>query len=305
MIFCNHRYWYYLRKDDTTNSKNIQNTFLNNRNDFRKPLIKLNLIDNFLFSTFMENPEYSRELVKLIIKRATGRTLENFTIESQKMFNGIDTDRHGICLDVLIKEKSSFDNTKEVYNIEPNTYYDANIARRNRYYNSLTDSKLLFSGKDYDTLPELITIWILSYDPFGDNRMVYSVKNLVTENPSIGYNDGVTTLFLNTKGKIGGSEELANLLRFFSETNEDTAVDSDLRDIQRIVDTIKGDSKVGDKYMGMRSEIYYEKKISFTEGKAEGISEGEEMAKIEIAKRLKDLGVDHSIIEQAIANGTE
>jgi len=57
--------------------------------------------------------------------------------------------------------------------------------------------------------------------------------------------------------------------------------------------------------MGMRSEIYYEKKISFTEGKAEGISEGEEMAKIEIAKRLKDLGVDHSIIEQAIANGTE
>ena len=64
--------------------------------------------------------------------------------------------------------------------------------------------------------------------------MSYSVKNFVTENPSLLYNDGVTTLFLNTKGKIGGTNELANLLKFFSNTTEETAVDSDLKGIHNI-----------------------------------------------------------------------
>ena len=42
--------------------------------------------------------------------------------------------------------------------------------------------------------------------------MVYTVKSIVTENNQIVYNDGVTKLFLYTKGKIGGSEKLKNLL---------------------------------------------------------------------------------------------
>ena len=244
----------------------------------------------------MENPTHAKELTKIIVKRATGRILENFTVEAQKAFNGTDTDKHGICLDVLVKCTGTNDTVSEVYNIEPNTYYEKNLAKRNRYYNALTDSKLLFSGDDFGVLPELISIWILSYDPFGDNRMSYSVKNFVTENPSLLYNDGVTTLFLNTKGKIGGTNELANLLKFFSNTTEETAVDSDLKGIHNIVNSVKRDSKVGERYMSMQTVMYYEKKMSYEEGEEHGIQLGEER----LAKKLEELGVDPDIIKQAM-----
>ena len=31
-------------------------------------------------------------------------------------------------------------------------------------------------------LPDIFMIWILPYDPFGDGRMIYTVKNMVVEN---------------------------------------------------------------------------------------------------------------------------
>ncbi len=252
----------------------------------------------------MENPNHAKELVKIIVKRATGRTLENFTVEAQKTFNGTDTDKHGICLDVLVKCSDAGNSVSSVYNIEPNTYYENDLAKRNRYYNALTDSKLLFSGDDFGTLPELISIWILSYDPFGDNRMSYSVKNFVTENPQLVYNDGVTTLYLNTKGKIGDNKDLFNLLNFLSNTNEKNAVDSELQGIQTIVNTIKGDSKVGERYMSMQTVMYYEKKMSYEEGEEHGIQLGEkrgiQLAEERLAKKLTELGVDPDIIKQAM-----
>ena len=60
---------------------------INEHNNFSrhfKPLSELNLIDNFLFSTLMETPEYAEAITKLIIKRATGRNLDNIEIEYQK-----------------------------------------------------------------------------------------------------------------------------------------------------------------------------------------------------------------------------
>lgn len=52
-----------------------------------------------------------------------------------------------------------------------------------------------------DTLPEVIMIWILPYDPSGDDRMLYTVKNMVVENNELVYNDGILKTFLYTKGK--------------------------------------------------------------------------------------------------------
>ena len=134
--------------------------------------------------------------------------------------------------------------------------------------------------------------------------MSYSVKNFVTENPKIVYNDGVTTLFLNTKGKIGDNADLFNLLNFLSNTNEETAVDSELQGIQTIVNTIKGDSKVGERYMSMQTVMYYEKKMSYEEGEEHGIQLGEkrgiQLGEERLAKKLAELGVDPDIIKQAM-----
>ena len=162
--------------------------------DLFKPLSKLNLIDNFLFSTLMEQPENAKKLARLIIKRSTGRNIDDFTVEIQKELNGTDTDKRGVRIDVLVKVDDETNSIKEVYDIEPNAYYEKDLAKRNRYYNALTDSKLLHTGEEFDSLPELITIWILPYDPFGKGEVIYTIKNIVAENPDIVYNDGITTL---------------------------------------------------------------------------------------------------------------
>ena len=37
------------------------------------------------------------------------------------------------------------------------------------------------AGGDYDKLPDMWTIWILPYDPFGLDYRIYTVKNVVEE----------------------------------------------------------------------------------------------------------------------------
>lgn len=56
---------------------------------------------------------------------------------------------------------------------------------RSRYSRALKDVKLLKAGEKYKKLPNYISIWILSYDPFGQNRMLYTVKNFVVEEKTV------------------------------------------------------------------------------------------------------------------------
>ena len=104
--------------------------------------------------------------------------------------------------------------------------------------------------------------------------MLYTVKNLVVENNQLVYNDGVTNLFLYTEGKIGGSDELSHLLNHISHTTRDNAIDPDLKQIQDIVDAIKSDKKVGERYMTFEEIFGYEKRDSYNEGMEAGMDVG-------------------------------
>ena len=226
----------------------------------------------------MENPEDAKEIAKVIIRRATGRKLDNIIVESQKQINGILPANRGVRLDVLVSVPDNEGNVREVYDIEPNDYVEEDLAKRTRYYNSLGDAKLLKTKAKFDELPEKISIWILSYDPFGDNRMMYTVKNVVTENPELEYNDGVTNLFLYTRGKVGGSKELGDLLSYMEETTLEKAVDTELKSIQKIVESVKSDERLGGIYMTWEEILEKERMLArdraIKEGREEGLAEG-------------------------------
>lgn len=72
-----------------------------------------------------------------------------------------------------------------------------------RYYHGLIDTQLLDSGIEYDKLPNVVIIIILPYDPFGKNRMVYTIQNQCVEDAAVPYNDGAKKIFLYTKGTEG------------------------------------------------------------------------------------------------------
>lgn len=267
----------------------------------RKPLQELSLIDDFLFSEAMLNKETAELVTRLILERALGINAKHLIIEPQKTINSIDSDKHGIRMDVSITEKADEtddSNIIRVYDIEPNTRKSFFLPKRSRYYQAITDVKLLSSGVDYDKLPELITIWILPYDPFGKNMMIYHVKNIVEEFPEMDYNDGIRKIFLYTDGENGGSDELKKLLLYINQSCFENVTDAKLKELHHGVEGIKNNSTIGVKYMQMWEIVELEKKESRAEGIAEGITKG----KIEsILELLEEIDTIPNMLRQTIS----
>ena len=216
----------------------------------RRRIEELSLIDDFMFTEASVDKETAQILLRLIIKRATGLSVGKIVIESQKTINGVDTDRHGIRLDVTVGEmETEGGRTVQLFDIEPNNIESEDLPRRSRYYEALTDVKVLESGTDYDKIPDLWMIWILPYDPFQKNYMIYSVKNRVEEFPEINYNDGVRKLFLYTGGTKGGTKALRNLLAYIQNSIVENAVDEELKELHSNVKRLKGKKEIGVKYM--------------------------------------------------------
>lgn len=240
---------------------------------YRKSFQDLNLLDSFLFSTATVDPNNAKLIAKVIIRRVFGWNLTNIEVETEKQYPGIGVGQKGIRLDLEVIEKED-GKIVRIFDIEPNAYVDKTIPKRSRYYQSLSDANHLNASKVYSYLPDYFSIWILPYDPFGDNRMIYTVKNIIVENTELEYNDGVTRVFLYTGGNIGGTEEIRTLLRYFIESNEENAVDSELKEIQNVVSGIKKDREVGERYMTLDDVINYEKRDSYNEGVEEGKKAG-------------------------------
>ncbi len=254
----------------TTNHKR-ENILLNESP--KRKLEDLNMIDAFLFDKATTSVQNAVMISKVIIKRATGLDVKNIVVETEKQIPGMDLNKRGIRLDVYLTEEDmkAGKDILRLFDIEPNNYYEPDLPRRSRFYQSLIDSQLMPSNTPFRKLPDIFMIWILPYDPFGDDRMIYTVKNMVAENNQIVYNDGSIKLFLYTKGTKGGSKELKELLTYLEDTTLANAVDSDLREIQKIVDNVKADSRERERFMTLQEMIYYEKRDSREDGLIEGI----------------------------------
>ena len=225
----------------------------------KRSIGELDLIEDFLFTEASADKEASEILMRLIIERATNIKVGKLVIETQKTMNGVDTDCHGIRLDVSVQEVTEEEGkTIQLFDIEPNNIKKVHLPKRSRFYQALTDVRLLETGVDYARLPDMWTIWILPYDPFKRDYMLYSVKNRVEECEEIEYNDGVRKLFLYTKGKKGGTEALKNLLTYLQNSKEENAVDEELRRLHSNVERLKCSKEIGVKYMQMQEVIKYQ-----------------------------------------------
>ena len=234
-----------------------------------KSLQDLNLVDSFLFSATTENPQDAEFIAKLIIERATGRRIKEISVMPEKQLSGVEIMHHGIRMDLCMEYED--DNVAGVYDIEPNRYKTKELPKRSRYSQAMTDVKLLGSGKEYLELPEYVSIWILTEDPFGLNRMLYTVRSKVEEASDVRFEDGITKLFLYAYGEVGGSEELRSLLRYFVNSDSANATDEELGEIHKIVTNIKENAERRNRYMTLKEMIRFEKEESYDEGIEQGM----------------------------------
>ena len=224
---------------------------MENKTKERKKLAEMNLLDDFLFGSMVTYPEIGERFVRSLLKTILGRKINRLSVTAQKVFYGDDSDLHGARLDVCLEPEieEEFGGNATVYDIEPdNKSGQADrkmLPRRVRFYHGKLAAGNLSSGADYDQLKDAIIIMILPYDPFGLDRMVYTVKSRCVEVPEMEYEDGAGTLFLYTKGKEGVPDEaLKQLLHYMEDTTYENAVNEDLREMHRMVETVKKDRKV-------------------------------------------------------------
>lgn len=235
----------------------------------RRKLKELNLVDDFLFGSMVTYPgigeEFSRQILKIIFKKEFGKLI----VIPQKVYYGSDTDKHGTRLDVYLEEDFSEEDlpaTATIYDIEPDNKdgagYVSALPRRVRFYHAKIDARSLKAGENYHSLKNVVIIMIMPYDPFGLDRMVYTIKNTCVEEPDMPYEDGAKTLFLYTKGSKGiPSEDLKQLLQYMEHTEDAYASNDELKKLQKMVDIVKQDEEVSLEYMKIfeREEMLIEK----------------------------------------------
>ena len=174
-------------------------------------------------------------------------------------------------LDVYVESDDSAEidasEDASIYYLEPDkndrAKYIAAFPQRIRFYHAIIDSRSLKSGEDFGKLKRVYVIFICNYDPFGYDRVKYTIRNMCVEEPEMPYDDGAQTTILYTKGTKDDniSEELRQFLNYMENTTQTNAVNDTLKDIQKMVDIVKRDGEVSLSYMKgfERDTMMYEK----------------------------------------------
>ena len=237
----------------------------------RKKLEELNLLDDFLFNAMMTYPEMGEEFTRKILKLLFNKEFRNLKVIAQKSYGGLNTDLRGARLDVYVESDDSAEidaaEDTSIYDLEPDkndkAKYVAAFPQRIRFYHAIIDSRSLKSGEDFGKLKRVYVIFICNYDPFGYDRVKYTIRNMCVEEPEMPYDDGAQTTVLYTKGTKDDniSEELRQFLNYMENTTQTNAVNDTLKDIQKMVDIVKRDGEVSLSYMKgfERDTMMYEK----------------------------------------------
>ena len=237
----------------------------------RKKLEELNLLDDFLFNAMMTYPEMGEEFTRKILKLLFNKEFRNLKVIAQKSYGGLNTDLRGARLDVYVESDDSDEidaaEDMSIYDMEPDkndkAKYVAAFPQRIRFYHAIIDSRSLKSGEDFGKLKRVYVIFICNYDPFGYDRVKYTIRNMCVEEPEMPYDDGAQTTILYTKGTKDDniSEELRQFLNYMENTTQTNAVNDTLKDIQKMVDIVKRDGEVSLSYMKgfERDTMMYEK----------------------------------------------
>lgn len=261
----------------------------------KRKLENMNLLDDFLFGKMISYQGIGEVFVRELLRIIFNRNFDRLTVVPQKVYYGNDTDKHGARLDVYLEEIVTDDTMREeatVYDIEPDQNVKiesrANLPKRTRFYHAMIDSGCLESGHNYDCLKNVIVIMITSYDPFGLDHIIYTIRNKCEELPDMTYDDGARTLFLYTGGSKGNiSQELHDLLKYMEKTTEENATSAALKKIQEMVKQVKQDKGVTLEYM----KIFEREEMLIEQGREEErVNTEREKERADIAERkVKEL----------------
>ncbi len=226
----------------------------------KKPLQELNLMDDFLVNAVTTNNEVAEPFCRRVLSVLLQRKIGKLHVVAQRIIPAPAPDKRGIRMDVEIEEFVPEELSKQlitdvarpvnVYDLEPHQRDEIDLLRHNRFYQAKIDSRYLKSGEhDFSKMPELFIITITDYDPFGQDYMMYTVKNKCLEVPELAYNDGLQFLYFYTGGSKGGNVEIKAMLNYFKNSTLPNAVTKATREIHEYIRRVKISPEVEVAYM--------------------------------------------------------
>ena len=133
----------------------------------------------------------------------------------------------------------------------------------------------LLTGEDYRELPAAYVIFICDFDPFGQKKYRYTIRNTCAET-GLPIADGSTTIFLSTCGK-NESEVPTKLVKFLKFVKADLTdcfrdyQDDFIRKIQEFMEHVRSSREMEEKFMLLEELLKDERAEGKAEGKAESI----------------------------------
>lgn len=239
-----------------------------------KTLKELTIKDNFMFGAVMMDEENCRGLLELVL----GIPIQRVEVSKEKSMI-YHPEYRGVRLDVYAR-----DDKNTHYNVEMQVAKKNGLERRARYYHSQIDMDLLVRGLDYSELPKSYVIFICDFDPFGRGKYCYTFENLCKEIKDFPLDDGVWSIFLNTKGRNVEevSSELVKFLKYVGSNLQESTrdfQDSYVSKLQNAVLEIKKSREMEGRYMLLEELLKDERK--------EGIIQERQNSILEL---LEDLG---------------
>ncbi len=170
----------------------------------------LDFTDNFMFCKILQNnPNLCKELTELILDRKIG----NIISLNKQMPIEITSDGRGVRFDVYLEDDAS-----TVYDIEMQTYREADLPKRARYYQAMIDLNMSERGIKYKDLKCSYVIFICLKNPFGQvGRHKYTIRSACVEEPSLEFGDEAYRIILSAEGDQDDvSEEMKQFLYYLT-----------------------------------------------------------------------------------------
>ena len=203
-----------------------------------KPLSEQTLMNNYVFSMVMREPKRIKPLLEHIL----GKKIKNIRMVEPEKSMKEKFESKGIRLDLYVEDVDGV-----VYDVEVQTTDKKNLPRRMRYYQGMLDITFFPAGADYNKMRKSFVIFICNFDPYGEERYIYTFQNRCDQNYEVLFGDDAVKVVVNTKGTKGEiSPELKEAIIYLDREEVTGPYSKELDDA---VNELKSNEERGQEYM--------------------------------------------------------
>lgn len=251
-----------------------------------KPWEELKFTDDYMFCKIMKDEGICKAVVETILNIKIKQI--EYIVDQEEL--RVSPEAKYVKLDIRLEDED------KIINVELQNINHQGLAKRARYYQSVSDVEATQKGTFYKDLKDSYVIFICNFDPFVKGLPYYEFENIcLAYNPVIRLEDGTKKVFLNVTAK-----DLSKLdfnLQSLYHYIRDEKVESNLTNtIAQKLSLTKSEIEERKEYMTYTLKLMDYKELGYKEGIEKGIQKGIETTSKDIALKLLQNNIPLEII---------